>query len=67
MVYGIIHHNQKGALSMTEQNIKHHVSFIKGMNAYDVKSFIKCAHRGHIYYTIDALNVVFEAQKKKFK
>ena len=52
---------------MTDYTIKYHISFIKNMSAYDIKSFLRYAHKDHIYFTMDILNDIFKIQMKKVK
>jgi hypothetical protein len=63
----MFYHLKKKDFVMTEENIKFHIDFIKSMSIYDIKSFLKCAHKNHIYYTIDILNDIFQKQRKKLK
>jgi len=52
---------------MTQDNIAFHITFIKNMSEYDCKSFLKYAHKDHVYFTVDTLNKAFRVQLKKFK
>lgn len=52
---------------MTEENIKMHIDYIKGMNKFELKAFLRCAHKEHIYFTLPVLNSTLKTQIQKIR